>query len=104
MEPDGSPVENEHDLDDMSNVSITATTPSSLGDVVASHDDLPNSDHDIAGAGQNMTNTGSTLYNPPLDKQPFQRHDLIKALWVHYTSHFIWTGFTASRLLTAGTV
>ena len=51
-----------------------------------------------------LTNTGSTLYNPPLDKQPFQRHDLIKALWVHYTSHFIWTGFTASRLLTAGTV
>ena len=62
MEPDGSSVENEHDLDDMSNVSITATTPSSLGDVVASHDDLPNSDHDIARAGQNSSDISPEEY------------------------------------------
>ena len=61
MEPDGSPVENEHDLDDMSNVSITATTPSSLGDVVA-HDDLPNSDGTIAGAGQIMSDISPEEY------------------------------------------
>ena len=62
MEPDGSPVENEHDLDDMSNVSITGTTPSSLGDVVVSHDDLPNSDDDIAGAGQFMSDISPEEY------------------------------------------
>ena len=54
MEPDG-PVENSHDLDEPSNVTISATTPSSPGDVVASHDDLPNNGHDIAGAGQNSS-------------------------------------------------
>ena len=62
MEPDGSTVENEHDLDDMSNVSITATTPSSLGDVDDSHDDLPNSDDGIAGAGQYMSDISPEEY------------------------------------------
>ena len=52
MEPDG-PVENNHDLDEPSNVTISATTPSSPGDVVATHDDTNHNGHDIAGAGQN---------------------------------------------------
>ena len=62
MEPNGSSVgnEQEQDLDDLSN-STTATTPSSLGDVVA-HDDLPNSDHDIAGAGQIMSDISPEEY------------------------------------------
>ena len=62
MEPNGSSVgnEQEQDLDDLSN-STTATTPSSLGDVVA-HDDLPNSDGTIAGAGQIMSDISPTEY------------------------------------------
>ena len=47
MEPDGPTVESSHDLDEGSNVTISATTPSSPGDVGAIHDDIPNNGHDI---------------------------------------------------------
>ena len=55
MEQDDPTVENSHDLDEGSNVTISATTSSPTGDVVATHDNIPNNGHDIAGAGQNSS-------------------------------------------------
>ena len=62
MDQDDPTVENSHDLDEGSNVTISATTPSPTGDVVATHDDIPNNGHDIAGAGQNSSDITSEEY------------------------------------------